>query len=121
MILFFECAHAERERERREREREKERGRERKREQTELTAAGVNFVFSGFQSTIRGETREPRSAGERSWERAKRTSVLVYRPVSSILTGISPPSMFSQTAERPHKQRRMASRKEQLFALFFVV
>ena len=48
---------------------------------------------------------------------AKRT--VAYRPVSSVLTGISLPSIFSQPAERPQEQRRTASKKEQLFALFF--
>ena len=36
------------------------------------------------------------------------------------MTGISLPSIFSQSAERPHEQRRMASKKEQLtFRLVF--
>ena len=111
--FFFECAHAERERER---EREK-REEEREREWTELTA-GVNFVFSGFLDDPR---RDKRASKCRGWEElgaAKRT--VAYRPVSSVLTGISLPSIFSQSAERPHEQRRMASKKEQLFALFFV-
>ena len=100
-LIFFECAHAERERER---------------EWTELTA-GVNFVFSGFLDDPRINKR----ASKCRWEElgaAKRT--VAYRPVSSVLTGISLPSIFSQSAERPHEQRRMASKKEQLFALFFV-
>ena len=64
MIFFRVCSRGERER-----ERERGRVRERERESTELTA-GVNFVFGGFlDRTIRGETREPRSAGERSLER----------------------------------------------------
>ena len=40
--------------------------------------------------------------------------------LTSLLTGFSLPSVFSQSAERPHEQRRMASRKEQLFALLLV-
>ena len=79
--------------------------------------AGVNFVFSGFLNDPRREKRDSK------WEElgaAKRT--VAYRPVSSVglLTGFSLPSIFSQSAERLHKQRRMASRKEQLFALFFI-
>ena len=103
LIFFRVCSRGERER-------------EREREWTELTA-GVNFVFSGFLDDPRRDKR----ASKCRWEElgaAKRT--VAYRPVSSVRTGISLPSIFSQSAERPHEQRRMASKKEQLFALFFV-
>ena len=66
---------------------------------------------------------ERESKCKSSQRRATKRTV-AYRPAVSIRLsrslGFSHMSIFSQSAERPHEWRPMASRKEQLFSLFFV-
>ena len=106
-LIFFECAHAERER-------------ERERERVDRTYRWRKFRFQWLsrRSKERQESLEVQVRGAWPW------SGKAHRSVSTSLErtdrGISLPSIFSQSAERPHEQRRMASKKEQLFALFFV-
>ena len=99
MIFFLECAHVERERER---------------ERVDRTYRWRKFRF--YWPSQRSEE------GQERLEVQVRGAWSAPRPVSSVLTstGFSLPSIFSRSAEWPHEQRRMASKKEQLFALFFV-
>ena len=104
--FFLECAYAERERER---------------ERVGGTYRWRKFRFQ-WLSQRSEEGQESQRDSKCRWELGAAERTVAYRPVSSVLTstGFSMPSIFSQSAERPHEQRRMASKKEQLLALYFI-
>ena len=109
------CLRGEREREI---DREREREREREGERVDRTSSGVNFVFCGFLN-------DPRRGQERlkvqvRGELGAAKCIVAYRPASSVLTGFSLRLFLARSDEGPHEKRRIASRKEQLFALFFI-
>ena len=104
-LIFFECAHAEREREREGERESRQTYRWRK----------FRFQWLSQRSEERQESLEVQVRG--AW------SGKAHRSVSTSLERTDrdfPAVYFSQSAEWPHEQCRMASKKEQLFALFFV-
>ena len=63
--------------------------------------------------------REPKCKSDESDKAHRSIPTSCLDPLESKL-GFSHMFIFSQSAERPHVQRPMVSRKEQLFSLFFV-
>ena len=98
--------------------RDRERERERERERVDRTYRWRKFRFQWLSQWSEEEQERLDVLVRWAWKGKAHHSLSTT--VSSVLRGVSLPSIFSQSAEGPHEQRRMASRKEQLFALFFV-
>ena len=91
---------------------------ETERESRQNLPLAITFAFISLfeQSTFRGGTREGRNEGE---SKAHHTGPTW--PVWSVLKGFSLLSIFSQSAERPHEQRGMASRNNKFSPCFLLL